>query len=218
MDKVKRGPGRPRLQVVPSIPRMQPKIEAKVRASLSDHDASSLRRSGAVSDTSNPGTEQPVAATSSGRKTKQKSAPIPHLGVTAKQEAFCQAVSSGKNLSDAYRSAYVTDNMAESTIHELSCRLFSDSKVRARMLSISQELEANRRMMASSDAALALRVLRQMAEKADTDAAKIRAAELLAKVGGLFVEQVDISDKRERSEDELEAAIKQRLSRLGLAS
>jgi phage terminase small subunit len=211
-DTPKRKAGRPvgskgkvSLRLVPKAG-MQPAIARKITAKASQ------------SDTPNPGPEQPMAATPSGRKTKQRSSPLPHLGVTDKQEAFCQAVLSGLSLSDAYRSAYVTDNMAGGSIHVAASKLFSDPKIRQRMQSINMELEANRRMMATSDAALAIRVLRELAERADTDAARIRAAELLAKAGGVFVEQLDITDKRDRSEDEIEDAIKAKLQRLGLAS
>jgi hypothetical protein len=221
---------------------MQPAIAAKVKSglgeaisgsaklgewsdSLSDHDASSPRRSGAVSDTTAPGPEKARPSTntglpknSKGVKTKERSGIIPHLGITTKQEAFCQAVTSGKSLADAYRSAYVTDNMTDNTLHHLACRLFADPKIRGRLQSINVEMEGNRRMMAASDVALGLRVLRELAESADSDAARIRAAELLAKVGGAFVEQVDITDKRDRSPEEIETAIKAKLARLGLAS
>lgn len=240
MDKEetpKRKPGRPlgskgqvSLRLVPKTG-MQPAIAKRLAASLSgpdatsprrsgalsDPDATSPHRSGALSDTSNPGPEKATPSTPAGRKpTKERGSVIPHLGITEKQEAFCQAVCSGKNLSDAYRAAYVADNMADSSIHVAASRLYSDTKIRLRLETINAELDADRRMMARSDAALALRVLRLMAESADTDASKIRAAELLAKVGGLFVEQVDISDKRERPVEEIEAAIKAKLSRLGL--
>lgn len=175
-----------------------------------------------LSDTSTPGTEMPMASTPSappasiGRKTKTRSAIIPGLGLTEKQEAFCQGVTAGLNLSDAYRQAYVTDNMTEPTLHRLACVLFADPKIRSRLMAINAEMESNRRMMAASDAALALMVLRKMAASADSDATKVRAAELLAKAGGVFVEQLDITDKRERSEDEIEQAIAAKLSRLGL--
>jgi phage terminase small subunit len=122
------------------------------------------------------------------------------------------------SLSDAYRAAYNTQNMQASTIHTQSCMLFNDPKVTDRIKQINREMDEKRRMMAASDAALALRVLREMAEKADTDASRIRAAELLAKAGGVFTEQVEITDKTERNEAEVEQAIAQRLARLGLTS
>lgn len=166
----------------------------------------------ALAETSSPGTEGQTP-----RQTKVRSAIIPDLGITQKQEAFCQGVVSGLSLSDAYRQAYNTQSMQASTIHTQACLLFSDPKITDRLKQINRELEEKRRMMAASDAALALRVLREMAESADTDASRIRAAELLAKAGGVFTEQVEITDKTERTEADVEQAIAQRLARLGLA-
>lgn len=162
-----------------------------------------------VSDTTAPGPE--------GRKTRQKGAPL-YQGLTEKQEAFCRAVISGRNLSDAYRGAYDCQNMADKTIHECASRLFIDPKVSARIRVLSGQLEEKRRMLAASDAEFALETLRRMAEKADTDSARIRAAELLAKAAGVFTEQVEIDDKRDRTEADIEAAIRAKLARLGIAS
>lgn len=156
-------------------------------------------------------TEGPVA------KTKVRSAIIPHLGLTEKQEAYCQGVTSGLSLSDAYRQAYNTQSMAEPTIHQNACRMFCDSKISARIKQINREKEEQRRVMAASDAAFALGILRKMAEQADSDATKVRAAELVAKAAGVFTEQLEITDKTDKTEEELEQAIAQRLARLGLA-
>lgn len=168
-----------------------------------------------LSETIAPGTEGQMP-----RRTGSatRSARLTEAGLTEKQEAFCQGVISGLSLSDAYRQAYNTQNMQPATIHSNACRMFADSKIEARIREINRGLEEKRRMMAASDAALALRVLREMAEKADTDASRIRAAELLAKAGGVFTEQVEITDKTERNEAEVEQAIAQRLARLGLTS
>lgn len=162
----------------------------------------------AQSETSKPGPE--------GRKTRQRGAPL-HQGLTDKQEAYCQAVIGGSNLSDAYRSAYDCTNMADKTIHEAASRLFVDSKVSARIKVLSGQLDEKRRMLAASDADFALETLRRMAAKADTDSARIRAAELLAKASGVFVDQVEMTDKTDRSEADIEQAIKARLARLGIA-
>lgn len=151
-------------------------------------------------------------------KTKQRSALIPHLGLTEKQEAYCQGVTSGLSLSDAYRQAYNTSSMSEPSIHQNACRMFCDVKITARIKEINRQKEEQRRVMAASDAAFALGVLRKMAEEADSDATKVRAAELVAKAAGVFTEQVEITDKTDRSEEEIEQAIAQRLARLGLSA
>ena len=151
------------------------------------------------------------------RKTKTRSAADPITGLTQKQEAFVQGVMRGLSFSDAFREAYVTDDMAPATIHHRACLLMQEPKIRTRCEVIAAERERERRMLASSDAALALKTLRELAEKADSDSARIRAAELLAKAGGVFIERVEVEDKTPSSSTDLERRIAERLGRLGIA-
>lgn len=171
-----------------------------------------------VQETETPKGETPNTEAPKGRKTKSRSAADPLTGLTQKQEAFVQGVMRGLSLSDAYREAYVIDNMLPATIHTRACLLMQDVKVRARCEAIAREREAERRMLASSDAALALEVLRKMALSADTDASKIRAAELLAKAGGVFIDKVEVEDKTPATSVDLERRIAERLARLGIAA
>lgn len=53
--------------------------------------------------------------------------------LTAKQEAFCQAIASGMTQADAYRSAYSTAKMSDKTVWENASVLVRDSKVTARL-------------------------------------------------------------------------------------
>lgn len=163
--------------------------------------------------------EQVEANTQTAQKGKAKgtrSAPDIQTGLTAKQSAFCDGIAAGLSLSDAYRAAYDASGMAAKTIHEAACRLMADSKVAARLKQISEEKTAQLRMLASSDAAAAVEVFRQMMLTADTDATKVRAAELLAKASGVFTEKVEVTDKTDRSVSEIEQSIKDKLARLGL--
>ncbi len=148
--------------------------------------------------------------------TRQRSAPDPETGLTEKQSKFCDGVDAGLSLSDAYRAAYDAKGMSPKTVHEAACRLFADGKVTARLTQISREKEAQRRMLTASDAAAAVETFRVMMTTAKTEAVRVRAAELLAKAAGLFVEKVEIDDKTDRSASEIEQSIKDRLSRLGL--
>lgn len=148
--------------------------------------------------------------------TRQRSAPDPETGLTEKQSKFCDGVDAGLSLSDAYRAAYDAKGMSPKTVHEAACRLFADSKVTARLTQISREKEAQRRMLTASDAAAAVETFRVMMNTAKTEAVRVRAAELLAKAAGLFVEKVEIDDKTDRSVSDIEQSIKDRLTRLGL--
>lgn len=153
-----------------------------------------------------------------GRGPTHRSAPDPITGLTEKQTKFAEGVSSGMSLSDAYRAAYVTDNMTPKQVWEEASALAAHPKVSHRLEQIALEKERQRRMLAPADAAAALEVLRRMMERADSDATKVRAAELLAKAAGVFTDKVEIEDKTDRSASEIEHQIADRLRRLGLAS
>lgn len=154
--------------------------------------------------------------TAKGQTASPRSAPDPETGLTQKQEAFVQGIVDGKSLSDSYRDAYDVSGMTAKTVHEEACRLVANPKITARLQQINREKEEARRMLMVTDAAAAVETFRLMMAKADTDASKIRAAELLAKAAGVFTEKVEFEDKTDRTVSDLEQAIKDRLARLGL--
>ena len=53
--------------------------------------------------------------------------------LTAKQEAFAQAIADGLGQADAYRFAYDAEDMKDSTIHPKASRMLSEGKIRARV-------------------------------------------------------------------------------------
>lgn len=55
------------------------------------------------------------------------------MALTAKQEAFCQAVASGKTQADAYRAAYNAGQMKAETIQNKAHVLMKDGEVTARV-------------------------------------------------------------------------------------
>jgi hypothetical protein len=56
-----------------------------------------------------------------------------NIKLTAKQEAFAQAIADGLGQADAYRTAYDAEGMKDSTIYSKASVLMSDGKVRARV-------------------------------------------------------------------------------------
>lgn len=149
------------------------------------------------------------------RRTKVRSPIDPVTGITQKQEAFVQGVASGLSLSAAYRAAFVADGMADQTVHHHACVLLTQGKVKARLEMISAEKEQMRRMLAVSDIEAALRTLRTINDTGSENG-KLRAAELLAKAGGLWVDRLEVEDKTPADSAEVERRIAERLSRLGL--
>ena len=61
--------------------------------------------------------------------------------LTVKQEAFAQAVASGKTQADAYRLAYNAENMKENSVWTNASKLMSDAKVAQRVEELRKVLE-----------------------------------------------------------------------------
>jgi len=61
--------------------------------------------------------------------------------LTAKQEAFAQAIASGKTQADAYRDAYNAENMKENSVWTNASKLMSDAKVAQRVEELRKGLE-----------------------------------------------------------------------------
>ena len=64
------------------------------------------------------------------------------MTLTAKQEAFAQALASGATQADAYRSCYKVGTMKPETIWPAASRIASDCKVAARVAELKGALEA----------------------------------------------------------------------------
>jgi len=62
------------------------------------------------------------------------------MTLTAKQEAFAQAIADGMNQSDAYRSAYDAGAMKAETIQNKASLLMKKGEVGARVASLRKEL------------------------------------------------------------------------------
>jgi phage terminase small subunit len=161
-------------------------------------------------------TQTPQAAVSKAR-VAVRSATNKLTGLTDKQEAFVQAYLSGENASDAYRQAYDAAGMKPSTIWENACRLLSHGKVAARVGEINAEKEEHRRMQQVSRAEFVLQKLTSIASSAENSGTTVRALELLGKHVGLFTDKVEVSTTEDRTADQIERDIAERLQRLGLA-
>lgn len=64
------------------------------------------------------------------------------MTLTAKQEAFAQAIADGKTQADAYRSAYSAAKMKPETVWSKASQLMVDGKVAARVASLKVALES----------------------------------------------------------------------------
>lgn len=58
---------------------------------------------------------------------------MPHVKLTAKQEAFAQAIADGMGQADAYRMAYDAEGMKDNTVYPKASRMMNEGKIRARI-------------------------------------------------------------------------------------
>lgn len=113
--------------------------------------------------------------------------------LTPKQEAFAQAVASGKSQSDAYRSAYkVRETTKAESVNQKASRLMAEVKVRARVEALRQPVvEAAQITLASH--LERLRALSAAAEEGGQYSAAITAEVARGKASGLYVEKTELT-------------------------
>jgi phage terminase small subunit len=108
--------------------------------------------------------------------------------LTIKQEAFCQAIASGlyPTQSAAYRIAYEAESMSAASISQEASRLMSDPRISARIDEIKALKEAGERLdHAKIRAHVVARLHIESLDPDSSPASRIRALELLGKLGGV---------------------------------
>lgn len=116
------------------------------------------------------------------------------MALTAKREAFAQAVASGKTQADAYRASFDAAKMKAETIQQAASRLMADSTVAARVAELRKPvveavqvtLEAHLRRLAD---------LSGKAEQEGKYSAAVAAEVARGKASGLYVEKLEHSGK-----------------------
>lgn len=66
---------------------------------------------------------------------------MPHVNLTAKQEAFCQGIADGLGQAEAYRAAYDAEGMKDNTIYPLASKLMKNSKITARIAELKSHVQ-----------------------------------------------------------------------------
>ena len=66
---------------------------------------------------------------------------MPHVKLTAKQEAFAQGIADGLGQADAYRAAYDAEGMQDNTIYPRASELMKNSKVTARVAELKAAVQ-----------------------------------------------------------------------------
>lgn len=103
------------------------------------------------------------------------------MTLTAKQEAFAQAIANGLNQSDAYRSAYSAGKMKDTSINVNASKVAADAKVALRVTFLREEL-ANKSLWTREQS---VAVLKEVVEAGDAKANdKISAVKVLNDMQG----------------------------------
>ena len=136
-------------------------------------------------------------------------------GLTAKQEAFCQAYVNGAskgNASAAYREAYDTDKMKPASIRAEACRLLDNLNITQRIDQLSADIVQQQRLQGVSLRQRVTDGLLTEAQMAESPAARVRAWELIGKLQGVDAFAADKLETTQKittkeAETELQKAI-----------
>ena len=66
---------------------------------------------------------------------------MPHVNLTAKQEAFCQGIADGLGQADAYRAAYDAGDMKENSVYVNASKLMKNAKIAQRIAELRSEVQ-----------------------------------------------------------------------------
>lgn len=113
------------------------------------------------------------------------------MSLTAKQEAFAQAIASGMNQSNAYRAAYNAGTMSAATINVKASQVMANGKVSVRVAELRKPVidalqYGIKEAMAEAEEAL------QVCRAKENGGAMVSAITLRSKLMGLLVEKKEI--------------------------
>ena len=66
---------------------------------------------------------------------------MPHVNLTAKQEAFCQGIADGLGQADSYRAAYDAEDMKENSVYVNASKLMKNAKVMQRIAELKSQVQ-----------------------------------------------------------------------------
>jgi hypothetical protein len=116
------------------------------------------------------------------------------MALTAKQEAFAQAVATGKTQADAYRTAYNAGNMKPPTVQKRASELMSCGEVSGRVAELRKPVVAAAQITLSSHLER-LKALSESAEASNQFSASIAAEVARGKASGLYVDKMEHTGK-----------------------
>lgn len=111
--------------------------------------------------------------------------------LTAQQEAFAQALFSGKNYSDAYREAYKASKMKSSTINRNAAELAGCSKIAARLAELRKPV-IEKLQYGLEEAMREAKEAFELARDENNANAMVAAATLRSKLNGLLIDRKEV--------------------------
>lgn len=143
--------------------------------------------------------------------------------LTPKQEKFVRNLIKGMSQREAYKNSYDAENMTDKTIDENACRLFNDSKIKARYKELQDRLDEATIMTAQERLEYLTGIILDLEREklivlADGEekeierpaelAVKLKAIDIMNKMSGEYVQKIeadvnsDITISIELSDDE----------------
>lgn len=125
--------------------------------------------------------------------------------LTPKQEVFAQKIVEGMSQADAYRSAYSCSRTSDKTIWENASRLMADSKVKARVQELRDQIALDSIMSAQERLKWLTGVIKDKEERTEN---KLKAADIMNKMQGEYIQRIeadvntDVNINIELSDDE----------------
>lgn len=115
--------------------------------------------------------------------------------LTAKQEKFVRNLIKGMSQREAYKNSYDAENMTDKTIDENACRLFNDSKIKARYQELQERLDKATIMTAQERLEYLTEIIQGIQldnNEAPADLnTRLRAIDLMNKMQGEYVQKIE---------------------------
>lgn len=114
------------------------------------------------------------------------------MALTPKQEAFAQAVASGKSQAEAYRMAFDAKKMKPETVHKRASELMTSGEVPGRVAELRKPI-AEKAQITLESHLRDLMMLRNIAVKEKQISAAISAEIARGKAAGVHVEKSEVT-------------------------
>ncbi len=139
------------------------------------------------------------------------------MALTAKQEAFCQAIVSGMSQADAYRKAYDAKKMKPPTVQKRASELMANGEVTGRVDAIRKPVVEKVQYDLEKAMEEAGRAL-NLAEDKENPGAMVAAVQLRSKLNGLLIDrkEIKINPIQDMPEDALQLFIERKAKEAGM--